>query len=78
VLPCCDTFGLGNGKFDHLKDALLMRGSLRSGWTRFILSLLFRNPEAVATIKGHILNMWAEGIKALQSRLRRTPQVGRS
>ena len=24
---------------------------LRSGWTRFILSLLFRNPEAVATVK---------------------------
>ena len=42
-------------------------GVLRSGWTRFILSLLFRNPEAVATIKGHILEMWAEGIKALQN-----------
>jgi Protein of unknown function (DUF4238) len=42
-------------------------GPLRSGWTRFILSLLFRNPEAVATIKGHILEMWDEGIKALQA-----------
>jgi Protein of unknown function (DUF4238) len=41
-------------------------GPLRSGWTRFILSLLFRNPEAVATIKGHILEMWEEGIRALQ------------
>ena len=41
-------------------------GALRSGWTRFILSLLFRNPEAVATIKGHIVEMWDEGIKALQ------------
>jgi hypothetical protein len=30
-------------------------GPLRSGWTRFILSLLFCNPEAVATIKGHII-----------------------
>jgi hypothetical protein len=42
------------------------RGELRSGWTRFIMSLLFRNPEAVATISGHIVNMWDEGIKALQ------------
>jgi Protein of unknown function (DUF4238) len=42
-------------------------GPLRSGWTRFILSLLFRNPEAVATIRGHIVQMWDEGTKALQS-----------
>jgi hypothetical protein len=42
-------------------------GDLRSGWTRFILSLLFRNPEAVATIKGHIVEMWDEGIRALQA-----------
>lgn len=41
-------------------------GPLRSGWTRFILSLLFRNPEAVATIRGHIIEMWAEGTKALE------------
>ena len=25
------------------------------------MSLLFRNPEAVATIRGHIVNMWDEG-----------------
>jgi len=42
-------------------------GSLRSGWTRFIVSLLFRNPEAVATIKGHIIQLWNEGTKALQA-----------
>jgi hypothetical protein len=41
-------------------------GELRSGWTRFIMSLLFRNPEAVATIRDHIVNMWDEGTKALQ------------
>jgi hypothetical protein len=41
--------------------------SLRSGWARFILSLLFRNPEAVATIWGHIVQMWDEGTKALQT-----------
>jgi hypothetical protein len=42
-------------------------GDLRSGWTRFILSLLFRNPEAVTTIKGHVIEMWEESIKALQA-----------
>ena len=42
-------------------------GEIRSGWTRFILSLLFRNPEAVSTIRGHIVEMWDEGIKALQA-----------
>jgi Protein of unknown function (DUF4238) len=41
-------------------------GPLRSGWTRFILSLMFRNPEAVASIKGLILEMCDEAIKALQ------------
>jgi len=40
---------------------------LRSGWTRFILSLLFRNPEAVATIKGHIVQIWEEGAKPLRA-----------
>jgi hypothetical protein len=40
---------------------------LRSGWTRFIISLLFRNPEAVAVIKGHIVEMWDEGVKALEA-----------
>ena len=42
-------------------------GEIRSGWTRFILSLLFRNPEAVSTVRGHIVEMWDEGIKALQA-----------
>jgi len=68
-------------RFMHLVDADASRaleriiagetddwtGSLRSGWTRFILSLLFRNPEAVATIKNHIVEMWGEGTKALQA-----------
>jgi hypothetical protein len=42
-------------------------GNLRSGWTRFILSLLFRNPEAVATIKSHIIDMWDVATKALEA-----------
>ena len=42
-------------------------GELRSGWARFIMSLLFRNPESVAVIKDHIVKMWDEGIKALQA-----------
>jgi hypothetical protein len=49
------------GQTDHWS------GRLRSGWTRFILSLLFRNPEAAATIKGHIVQMWEEGTKPLQA-----------
>ena len=40
---------------------------LRSGWARFTLSLLFRNPEAAATIKGHIVQMWEEGTKPLRA-----------
>ena len=37
---------------------------LRSGWARFIVSLFFRNPEAVATIKGVILEMWYAAMKS--------------
>jgi len=40
---------------------------LRSGWTRFILSLLFRNPETVAHVKRQIVAIWTEGVKALRA-----------
>jgi hypothetical protein len=42
-------------------------GKLRSGWTRFILSLLFRNPEAVGAIKSQILAIWKEGVAEIQA-----------
>jgi hypothetical protein len=37
----------------------------RSAWSRFIMSLLFRNPEAVNTIISHIVEVWGIGIEAL-------------
>jgi Protein of unknown function (DUF4238) len=40
---------------------------MRSAWIRFILSLRFRNPEAVYTIKQHIQEMWQRGIASLQA-----------
>jgi hypothetical protein len=39
-------------------------GDLRSGWTRFIVSLLFRNPETVAMFKNLILGMWDNVLEA--------------
>jgi Protein of unknown function (DUF4238) len=55
----------------HASEALaklLHRGStwtddLRSAWARFILSLLFRNPENVSRIRDHILEMWRVGFE---------------
>lgn len=41
-------------------------GELRSAWTRYILSLMFRNPEVVVAVKEHIREMWDVGIKALE------------
>jgi hypothetical protein len=37
---------------------------LRSSWAHFIVSLFFRNPEAVATIKGIIVEMWHTAMKS--------------
>jgi Protein of unknown function (DUF4238) len=39
----------------------------RTGWTTYVLSLLFRNPENVAVIKEHIRAAWDEGLKALEA-----------
>jgi Protein of unknown function (DUF4238) len=51
-----------NGAYDALQrlihDNQNWTPTLRSAWARFILSLLFRNPEAVATIRDHVLKMW--------------------
>lgn len=41
-------------------------GQLRSAWTRFILSLLFRTPEVVRLLKSHIRDLWRIGSEALQ------------
>src|SRR5215510_2074562 len=51
-----------NSAYDALQklihDNQNWTSTLRSAWARFILSLLFRNPEAVATIRDHVLKMW--------------------
>jgi hypothetical protein len=39
-------------------DSAPWDGKMRSAWTRFILSLLFRNPEAVSTIKSQMVSVW--------------------
>jgi Protein of unknown function (DUF4238) len=39
----------------------------RDGWVRFILSLLFRNPESVNVIKLHFRAVWEEGIATLRA-----------
>jgi hypothetical protein len=39
----------------------------RSAWTRYILSLMFRNPAAVRVISDHIAEMWDVGIKTLEA-----------
>ena len=41
-------------------------GPTRTAWTRCILSLMFRVPTVVGTLKEHIGQMWKEGIKALE------------
>ncbi|GAA0005538.1 DUF4238 domain-containing protein [Bradyrhizobium diazoefficiens] len=38
----------------------------RDAWVRFILSLIFRNPEAVALVKDQIKRLWAEGINSIR------------
>jgi hypothetical protein len=52
-------------------EKLLHRGSawtdkLRSAWARFILSLIFRNPENVSRIRDHILEMWRVGFELVR------------
>jgi hypothetical protein len=39
-------------------DSAPWDSKMRSAWTRFILSLRFRNPEAVAVIKGQMVTVW--------------------
>jgi len=38
----------------------------RSAWTRYILSLMFRNPQAVQEVRQHVREMWGAGIQALR------------
>jgi hypothetical protein len=67
-------------KFMHLVDTeanyalqKLLRGDdapwdgrMRSAWTRFILSLRFRNPEAVSIIKSQMVSLWAAVLESMR------------
>ena len=48
-------------------DAMPWDNEERSAWTRYILSLIFRNPAAVRVIKDRIYDIWDEGLKALEA-----------
>jgi len=39
----------------------------RLAWARYLLSMLFRNPDSVETIKTHMAEIWREGIDALEA-----------
>jgi hypothetical protein len=67
-------------KFMHLVDTYasqsiekIVAGSisgwtsdLRSAWVRFIMSLLFRNPETVAMLSAHVVDMWRTTVQQLE------------
>ncbi len=38
----------------------------RSSWTRYILSLMFRNPQAVQELRRHMRELWGVGVQALK------------
>lgn len=39
----------------------------RDAWIRFMLSLLFRNPEAVAELRGHVLTLFRDSFDTFRS-----------
>lgn len=38
----------------------------RNAWIRFLLSLLFRNPEAVAELQGHVITLYQDSVETLR------------
>jgi hypothetical protein len=57
-------------------DQTLWPGETRSAWVRFLLSLRFRNPEAVAIIKRQLVNIWDAGVAALKANYETIKQPG--
>jgi hypothetical protein len=51
---------------DRILSGKALDAEHRAAWARFLLSLLYRNPECVETIKTHMGDMWAEGTAALE------------
>lgn len=48
----------------------------RSGWSRFIASLIFRNPQAVQEIKNAIVDMWKKGTETIAEEYAKKKQPG--
>lgn len=51
---------------DRILSGKMLDTEHRAAWARFLLSLLYRNPECVETIRTHMEEMWAEGTAALE------------
>ena len=51
-------------------DSVPWDSEQRRAWTRYILSLMFRNPASVRVIRDHIVEMWDVGIKELEGTTR--------
>lgn len=77
-------------KFMHMVDTeanyalqKLVRGEMspwtdkmRGAWTRFILSLWFRNPECVATIKQEMLAIWQRTLVEMKNNYNELRDIG--
>jgi hypothetical protein len=51
-------------------------GKMRSAWTRFILSLLFRNPEAVSIMKRQMVGVWEGALENMRTNYSNVRYVG--
>ena len=51
---------------DKLLAGRPLDGPDRIAWARFVLSMLYRNPECVELFKSHMAELWAEGTGALE------------
>ncbi|UVK55842.1 DUF4238 domain-containing protein [Mesorhizobium sp. AR02] len=47
-------------------DKTLWTPEMRSAWTRYLLSLRFRNPDTVNDLKAHVLNIWSAARESIR------------
>jgi hypothetical protein len=52
---------------DRLIKGKLLNTEQRLAWARYLLSMLYRHPDGVETIKKHMTEMWREGTDALEA-----------
>jgi hypothetical protein len=48
-------------------DPRIRTSEERSAWTRFVISLLFRHPAAVASLKAHFAEMHGEAVRGVEA-----------